>query len=237
MISQALLTILAGCWLSYLDLQHITVSGTRLIHILLSSLIILCFLRSMWSNPGVVPRSPESRPAFRMCKICEAPKPIRAYHCRRCAKCVFRMDHHCIWVNNCVGYGNQKYFILFLMYTIFLSIFSSVIQTWRLYRWVSLQDRGVSITSSDIFLFLLNAFVLLVVRGYFTDQLEAIESNTTLIETYKDVKGDDEVDVFRQIFGRNPFFWFLPINTLTTPDYTATTSSSSSNLPQKHRAS
>lgn len=48
------------------------------------------------------------------CRTCEIPKPARSKHCSLCRMCVARADHHCIWVNNCLGRGNYKYFIALL---------------------------------------------------------------------------------------------------------------------------
>mmetsp|Transcript_22315 Transcript_22315/g.29191 ORF Transcript_22315/g.29191 Transcript_22315/m.29191 type:complete len:338 (-) Transcript_22315:288-1301(-) len=57
------------------------------------------------------------------CKKCNAPKPPRSHHCHVCKKCVLNMDHHCPWVNNCVGYGNYRYFFLFLFWLEITSVY------------------------------------------------------------------------------------------------------------------
>lgn len=50
--------------------------------------------------------------ASSMCWQCNRRRPERAHHCSICGHCFMRMDHHCPWIANCVGFKNQKYFIL-----------------------------------------------------------------------------------------------------------------------------
>ncbi|PKI83554.1 protein S-acyltransferase [Malassezia vespertilionis] len=45
-----------------------------------------------------------------------APKPERAHHCNTCNACILKYDHHCPWINQCVGLGNERYFILFMLW-------------------------------------------------------------------------------------------------------------------------
>eukprot|EP00729_Bicosta_minor_P015138 gene15138-31584_t len=45
---------------------------------------------------------------YNCCKKCETVKPLRAHHCSVCKGCVLKMDHHCPWLNNCVGHENHR---------------------------------------------------------------------------------------------------------------------------------
>lgn len=105
-------------------------------------LLVMSHLKAVLSDPGTVPL-PQSRLDFSdlhsnhknghekeewtVCSRCETYRPPRAHHCRICKRCIRRMDHHCPWINNCVGERNQKYFLQFLVYVCVLALYSIVL--------------------------------------------------------------------------------------------------------------
>jgi len=49
------------------------------------------------------------------CSNCKSHKPPRTHHCSRCSRCVMRMDHHCDFLDVCIGSDNIKFFLQFLL--------------------------------------------------------------------------------------------------------------------------
>ncbi|OAF71238.1 putative E3 ubiquitin ligase complex SCF subunit sconB [Intoshia linei] len=49
-----------------------------------------------------------------LCHVCKLRIPDRAKHCFKCNKCILNFDHHCNYVDNCIGLKNRSIFFLFL---------------------------------------------------------------------------------------------------------------------------
>lgn len=111
----------------------------------LALLLAISHLKASFSDPGVVPL-PQSRVDFSdmhtegqenkfdddkknwtVCRVCETYRPPKANHCFVCNRCVKGMDHHCPWINNCIGERNHKYFLQFLIYVGVLALYAIVL--------------------------------------------------------------------------------------------------------------
>ncbi|XP_043914638.1 palmitoyltransferase ZDHHC12 [Protopterus annectens] len=92
--------------------------------------VLLYFLVSLM-DPGYVLTDPEVKVGLneeqeemiphaskairlRRCGYCTLQQPMRAKHCQSCQHCVRRYDHHCPWIENCVGERNHRFFIIYL---------------------------------------------------------------------------------------------------------------------------
>ncbi|XP_023235052.1 palmitoyltransferase ZDHHC23-like [Centruroides sculpturatus] len=61
------------------------------------------------------------------CGICNIVQPARCGHCRLCGHCVLRRDHHCIWLDTCIGAKNHRTFIIGLLAMFIACIYGSML--------------------------------------------------------------------------------------------------------------
>ena len=61
----------------------------------------------------------DSRPYKEICTLCKAHVNEESKHCGQCDRCVEGFDHHCKWLNNCIGLRNYRFFALLISFFAF----------------------------------------------------------------------------------------------------------------------
>lgn len=180
------------------------------------------------NSPPTLEYDAQIRPDdFTYCEICNKPKPPRAYHCKKCDRCILRRNHHCFWLGNCIGFDNEKYFVLLLIYLLALLIFMTLFLVSDLILY------GDMISRDHLFLYGSGTFMSLSEICYFGHllyyQLAFLSKNITTTEFYSTIFSHRNVFLtifltyiqnpfdlkdcklnMEQVFGKLSGFWLIP---------------------------
>ena len=106
--------------------------STHIIFYSLMILIIIVYSLLIKSDPGII-ISNDEKDWFELvdlgyyindyCPYCKIKKTVRVKHCFICNKCIEGFDHHFIFIDNCIGDGNENLFFLFCVSLLFNLIF------------------------------------------------------------------------------------------------------------------
>ena len=100
---------------------------------LLIILLVISFINVNLSNPGFL--EPKDNLTWiemvekkininEYCPYCRVKKEKKVKHCHVCCKCIAGFDHHCNWIDNCVGDKNIIDFLVFVSVILCNLIFS-----------------------------------------------------------------------------------------------------------------
>jgi len=233
--------------------QHDYGLGCTIAFNIIFALAMTSFLRAVFTDPGYIPDSWSVHPddlesgertrlmpavlqtqekkhdgTVRICRKSKPAmyKPDRAHYCRVMQRCVLKMDHFCPWLNNCIGFYNHKFFVLFVAYMALITVFMVCVMTPVFVNIVSnmeqitldLKDQEFHVSLTYLMLCLLSVGL----SAFFVFHAYLVLFNYTTIE-FLEKRGcqppPDHVNRYHlgpvgnvcSVFGSNPLTWWLPV--------------------------
>ena len=155
---------------------------------------------------------------YRLCSTCNTFKPLRSGHCPECNICVLKMDHHCEWLQTCIGLRNYKFFIVMIFYG--NCFFQFMVTSYVKFAWDAVFNATVSLWSSYFILMVFLIMVVINLRfiGLLILHIFLISTGRTSREFLKNQKSSQTrrydlgyLQNIREVLGENILLWFLPL--------------------------
>lgn len=88
------------------------------------------------------------------CQWCNCHVMEKTKHCGKCKRCTMNFDHHCSWLNNCIGSKNYKPFFLLVTTVLIQSIVNLIIISFILYTlyFTNFNDHYIFHKSIEVFI-------------------------------------------------------------------------------------
>jgi len=146
-VSWCLVAFLAGSFCGLL--AHMLPSPVNIIVLVVYVIDLVVVLGSGFETGRCDPIDPfvlcpdedlEGRPELLKCGACVSRVNKLSRHCLICDKCVVDYDHHCKWLNNCIGAANYRSFICLISSTLVLVGLQFSVSVYLLAKYVSSMD-------------------------------------------------------------------------------------------------
>ncbi|GAA5894638.1 hypothetical protein JCM8208_006032 [Rhodotorula glutinis] len=120
--------------------------------------------------------------ASKWCETCKTYRPPRTSHCRLCDNCVERTDHHCAFLNACIGQRNYLSFIAFLLSAVVAGLYSLAFSAYHISRRASASQLRQWDTIGAIVVLVATFAFLVPVGGLAAYHARLVWTNRTTIE-------------------------------------------------------
>lgn len=195
---------------------------------------LISHYKSMKSDNSIENNSFPPQGTQTYCDKCKKNRPERSHHCRLCNVCILKMDHHCPWINNCVGANNQKSFYLMLFYALIGCLLSFIFTSGDCYAlmtkktqynleyysypayykiFINLSKGSPAIAFFASAMIGLSIIILLIAQipnlRYAMTSIEFMEYNSDYSKC--PYYSNNFCENFISLFGQHIYEWFIPI--------------------------